>query len=53
VAAVAVLVIRERLAADGDILDGELEHRRGAADGPYHGAPARITFTGPARLAQV
>jgi hypothetical protein len=49
---VAVLVIRERLAADGDILDGELEHRRGAADGPYHGGPARVTFTGPARLAR-
>jgi len=49
---VAVLVIRERLAADGDILDAELEHRRGAVDGPYHGGPARITFTGPARLAR-
>jgi hypothetical protein len=49
---VAVLVIRERLAADGNIRDCEIEHRRGAVDGPYHGSPARITFTGPARLAR-
>jgi len=50
--AVAVLVIREQLVANGNIQDCELEHRRGAVDGPYHGSPARITFTGPARLAR-
>jgi hypothetical protein len=50
--AVAVLVIRERLAADGNIQDCELEYRRGAVDGPHSGSPARITFTGPARLAR-
>jgi hypothetical protein len=49
---VAVLVIRERLAADGSIEDCELEYRRGAVDGPYHGSPARIAFTGPGRLAR-
>jgi hypothetical protein len=49
---VAVLVIRERLAADGNIQDCELEYRRGALDGPYQGSPARIAFTGPARLAR-
>jgi hypothetical protein len=49
---VAVLVIRERLAADGNIGDCELEYRRGAADGPFCGSPARIVFTGPARLAR-
>jgi hypothetical protein len=48
----AVLVIRERLAADGSIAECELEHRRGAVDGPYHGSPARIVFTGPARQAR-
>jgi hypothetical protein len=47
---VAVLVIRERLAANGNIQDCELEYRRGAVDGPYYGSPARITFSGPARL---
>jgi hypothetical protein len=49
---VAVLVIRERLAADGNIQDCELEYRRGAVDEPYHGSPARIAFTGPGRLAR-
>jgi hypothetical protein len=49
---VAVLVIRERLAADGNIQDCELEYRRGAVDGPFHGSPARIVFTGPGRLAR-
>ena len=49
---VAVLVIRERLGDDGDIQDCELEYRRGAVDGPYFGSPARIAFTGPARLAR-
>jgi hypothetical protein len=49
---VAVLVIRERLAADGNIQDCELEYRRGAVDGPYQGSPARIAFTGPGRLAR-
>ena len=48
----AVLVIRERLGADGNIQDCELEYRRGAVDGPYHGSPARIAFTGAARLAR-
>ena len=45
-------MIRERLAPDGNIQDCELEYRRGAVDGPYHGSPARIAFSGPARLAR-
>jgi len=49
---VAVLVIRERLGADGNIQDCELEFRRGAVDGPYYGSPARIVFTGPGRFAR-
>ena len=50
--AVSVLAINERLAANGDIEACELDYRRGAADGPHHGSPARITFTGPARQAR-
>jgi len=46
---VAVLVIRERLTANGTIRDCAVEYRRGAVDGPYDGTPARIVFTGPAR----
>ena len=49
---VAVLVVRERLGPDGNIQDCELEYRRGAVDGPFHGGPARIVFTGPGRLAR-
>ncbi len=49
---VAVLVIREHLGADGNIQDCELEYRRGAVDGPYHGSPARIVFIGPGRFAR-
>ena len=49
---VAVLVIRERLAADGNIHDCELQYRRGVVDGPYQGSPARIAFTGPVQLAR-
>lgn len=47
---VAVLVVRELVAANGDILWCTLEHRRGGMDGPYHGSPARIVFTGPVQL---
>jgi hypothetical protein len=47
---VSVLVIRENLGPDGDLRECELEYRRGALDGPYHGNPARITFSGPARM---
>lgn len=47
--AVAVLVVRAGLNQDGELDDCELEFRRGAVDGPYHGSPARITFTGPVR----
>jgi len=50
--AVSVLAINERLTANGDIEACELDYRRGAVDGPHHGSPARITFTGPARLAR-
>ena len=46
---VAVLVIREHLAADGTIRDCEVEYRLGAVDGPYYGNPARIVFSGPAQ----
>lgn len=46
---IVVLVIRTALTPDGGIDTCALEYRRGAVDGPYHGSPARITFTGPAR----
>jgi hypothetical protein len=45
--AVAVLVVRACLDPTGDIENCTLEYRRGAVDGPYHGNPAVITFTGP------
>jgi hypothetical protein len=47
---VAVLVVQERVTADGNLLDCVLEFRRGARDGPYHGSPARITFSGAAQI---
>lgn len=47
---VAVLVVREHVAANGDILWCTLEQRRGGQDGPYCGDPARIVFTGPVQL---
>ncbi len=46
--AVAVLVIRETLDARGLIMQCTLERRRGSADGPYCGDPARVEFAGPA-----
>ena len=46
--AVAVLVIREVLDARGLIETCVLERRRGLVDGPFHGDPARVEFTGPA-----
>ena len=46
--AVAVLVIREVLNTDGLIAQCTIERRRGSADGPYCGDPARIEFTGAA-----
>jgi hypothetical protein len=49
---VAVLVIREHLAANSNIRDCEVEYRLGAVDGPYYRNPARIAFTGPARRAR-
>jgi hypothetical protein len=46
--AVAVLVIRETLDATGMLLQCTIERRRGAADGPYCGNPARVDFAGAA-----
>jgi hypothetical protein len=46
--AVAVLVIRETLDARGLIAQCTLERRRGSADGPYCGNPARVDFAGAA-----
>jgi hypothetical protein len=46
--AVAVLVIRETLDSRGLIMQCTLERRRGSADGPYCGDPARVEFAGPA-----
>ena len=46
--AVAVLVIRETLDARGLIVQCTLERRRGSADGPFYGDPARIDFAGAA-----
>ncbi|HEY1932674.1 MAG TPA: hypothetical protein VGG99_11720 [Acetobacteraceae bacterium] len=51
--ALAVLVIRETLDERGLIRDCVLERRRGAVDGPLHGDPARVEFTGPARMVRV
>jgi hypothetical protein len=46
--AISVLVIRETLDARGMIVQCLLERRRGAPDGPLHGDPARVDFTGAA-----
>lgn len=46
--AVAVLVIREALDDRGLVVQGTIERRRGAADGPYCGDPARVEFVGAA-----
>ena len=46
--AVAVLVIRETLDEHGLIRQCTLERRRGSADGPFYGDPARVDFTGAA-----
>lgn len=46
--AVAVLVIREIVDTDGQIVQCTLERRRGSADGPFCGDPARVEFTGAA-----
>ncbi|HVC62617.1 MAG TPA: hypothetical protein VND19_19905 [Acetobacteraceae bacterium] len=46
----AVLVIREIIDEAGMIRECTLERRRGALDGPLYGDPARVEFTGPARM---
>jgi hypothetical protein len=46
--AVAVLVIRETLDEHGLIRQCTLERRRGSADGPFYGDPARVDFTAAA-----
>lgn len=46
--AVAVLVIREVLGADGLISQCTIERRRGSADGPFYGDPVRVEFAGAA-----
>jgi len=46
--AVAVLLINETLDARGLITQCTLERRRGSADGPYCGEPARVDFAGAA-----
>jgi hypothetical protein len=48
--AIAVLIIREVLDTAGRLRECVLERRRGAVDGPFHGDPARIEFTGPAQM---
>ena len=48
--AVAMLVIRETIDEAGLIRECTLERRRGALDGPLYGDPARVEFTGPARI---
>lgn len=48
--ALAVLVVRETLDAAGLIRECTLERRRGAVDGPLYGDPARVEFSGPARM---
>ena len=45
---VAVLVIREVPDAAGRLVECVLERRRGGADGPFYGNPARVEFVGPA-----
>jgi hypothetical protein len=51
--ALALLVVRETLDENGLIRACIIERRRGALDGPLHGEPARVEFTGPARMARV
>jgi hypothetical protein len=51
--ALAVLIIREVIDEAGLIRACTLERRRGALDGPLHGDPARVEFTGPARMVRV
>ena len=46
--AIAVLVIREVLDTRGMILQCTIERRRGSADGPFSGNPARVDFAGAA-----
>jgi hypothetical protein len=46
----SVLVIREVVDHAGLIRECILERRRGGVDGPLYGQPARIEFTGPARM---
>ncbi|HTI80108.1 MAG TPA: hypothetical protein VL614_06615 [Acetobacteraceae bacterium] len=46
--AVAVLAIREILDTDNLIRQCTIERRRGSADGPYCGDPARVDFAGAA-----
>jgi hypothetical protein len=48
--ALAVLIIREVLDEAGLVRECTLERRRGVLDGPLHGDPARVEFTGPARM---
>jgi len=51
--ALAVLIIREVIDEAGLIRECTLERRRGALDGPLYGDPARVEFTGPARVVRV
>jgi len=51
--AVAVLVVRETLDDNGRIVQCSLERRLGSADGPLHGNPARVEFTGAAGLVRL
>jgi hypothetical protein len=46
--AVAVLVIHETLDARGAVVQCTIERRRGSAEGPYCGEPARVDFAGAA-----
>ncbi len=51
--ALAMLIIRETIDAAGLIRECTLERRRGALDGPLFGDPARVEFTGPARMVRL
>src|ERR1035441_339632 len=51
--ALAILVIRETLDDSGLIRDCILERRRGAVDGPLYGDPARVDFSGAARMVRL
>lgn len=51
--ALAVLIIRAVIDEAGLIRECTLERRRGAVDGPLHGDPARVEFTGPARMVRI